>query len=218
MSKLDEWKCATDSAMHFNDLLMRLRMLGLPMVITIIGVGMFVLGEGNSITFYEGLVDIVGLIIGLVIFIFVLVSRFREDWKPNHNFPVPLYRWEFVCWILVPFTIIVYFSLAVVFDIFLDKGFYTYKEYPIGALIILAGLALLSALYALDRFYYYKLLVGAINRATELEPQLGFKLTERISRSITQPQATRLITWFYWVPGFMTLVGFLIIIQVLELN
>ena len=40
---LEEWKVATENARHFNDLLMRLRTLGLPMVITIIGAGVALL-------------------------------------------------------------------------------------------------------------------------------------------------------------------------------
>ena len=43
---LEEWKVATENARHFNDLLMRLRTLGLPMVITIIGAGVALLGTG----------------------------------------------------------------------------------------------------------------------------------------------------------------------------
>ena len=68
---------------------------------------------------------------------------------------------------------------------------------------MLAGIVLLAALYALDRFYYFKLLVGAIRRTNELEesPELSFQLTRRTTQSISQPHAATLMTLFYCLPG-----------------
>ena len=212
---LEEWKVATENARHFNDLLMRLRTLGLPMVITIIGAGVALLGTGLELQLPRYVIDFAGIVFAVLVLLIFITSIIRKDWAKEHEFPVPLYGWERVAWGLVTLVFFGFFCAALIYDGFFFVGGLTdHKEYLAGVFVMLLGLVLLVALYSLDRFYYYKLLIGAIKRAGEIERQsnLSYHLTERTAESITQPNATRLITWFYWMPGFCTLMGSLILL------
>lgn len=51
--KLEEWKVAMENARHFNDLLIRLKMLGMPMVVTIAVAGIASMGLGNIMTLWK---------------------------------------------------------------------------------------------------------------------------------------------------------------------
>ena len=119
-------------------------------------------------------------------------------------------------WILIPSVILLFFGWGLVWDFLPSSTYWTPKSYPTGVVIIFMGLALLAAVYVLDRFYYYKLLVGAVHRCRELELQHEFQLTSRISQSVSQHHATRLITWFYFLPGFITMIGAFAIMRWLE--
>lgn len=213
----EEYKIASANAVHFNDLLLRLRMLGLPSTMTIVGAGTVLLGSKLYISLTTGILNVVGLSVGIILAIVMLLLFIRKDWRPDHPFPVPLYWEERISWMLVPLTIIGSFTWALIRDCS-AIGFATEKNYPLGAFVILIGIGLMASLYALDRFYYYKLLLGAVHRTVELEKVLSFHLSERISESIDQINATRLITWFYWVPGFFGLCASLVIIQLVQFN
>ena len=78
----------------------------------------------------------------------------------------------------------------------------TYSLMPIA---ILAAVVLLASLYIMDRFYYYKLLIGAVNRLAELEEGLGFEITARTSHFIPSEYATSIVTFFYCLPGIVLL-------------
>lgn len=209
---LEEYKIASENSRHFNDLLMRLRMLGLPSTMTIIGAGTVLLGSKLYIALPTGWVNSVGLFFGCALAAAMIGLFFRRDWKPDHQFPIPLYKLERATWALIFGTILLFFGWALIRDCS-TIGFNTEKIYPIGAFVMLVGLGLMASLYALDRFYYYPLLVGAVTRATELEHTLSFHLAERTSESIRQPNATRLITWFYAVPGYVGLLATLVIFR-----
>lgn len=83
-------------------------------------------------------------------------------------------------------------------------------DYPITPAVLSGALLLLIALYFTDRFYYYKLLVGAISRATELEEGLEFKVTARTTDFIPRREATNLVTLFYGIPAIILLIATLI--------
>ena len=58
--------------------------------------------------------------------------------------------------------------------------------------VLLFELGILGALYLLDRFYYYKLLLGAVNRARDLEEVLGFRLSTAIT-DLTSPRQSAVV-------------------------
>jgi hypothetical protein len=66
---------------------------------------------------------------------------------------------------------------------------------------MLFALSLLLGLYGIDRCYYYKLLIGAVKRADELERKLGFSLTRSISTMTPLKHSKNFITTMYWLPA-----------------
>jgi len=59
--------------------------------------------------------------------------------------------------------------------------------------------------------YYYRLLMGAVNRADELEKKLGFSLTSSISKETPGTHAMTLITTMYWLPALGALVAVVVL-------
>ena len=76
---------------------------------------------------------------------------------------------------------------------------------------MLFALSLLLGLYGIDRCYYYKLLIGAVKRADELERNLGFSLTRTISTMTPLKHSKNFITTMYWLPAL----GALMVVVVL---
>ncbi|MGB2813747.1 MAG: hypothetical protein WBC50_04240 [Dehalococcoidales bacterium] len=220
MSALDEWKVATENARHFNDLLMRIRTLGLSMVITIIAAGAILLGTGLNFPITRLYIHIAGLLISLGLLIFYITSLLRKDWSNKNEFPAPLYLSERIMWGVIVLTVLGLFFGAFINDCFFAKCLNDGREYPVGVFVILAGLGLLTAIYAMDRFYYYKLLIGTIVRASELEelPTLSFRLTKKINDSIPQNKASRLITFFYAIPGICALIVALFLLLFVDIT
>jgi hypothetical protein len=82
---------------------------------------------------------------------------------------------------------------------------------PVVIGIVLFALSLLLGLYGMDRFYYDKLLMGAVNRARHLEKQLGFTLTHTIRKTIPPQHARTLITTMYWLPALSAIVAIMVL-------
>jgi hypothetical protein len=112
--KLEEWKVATNEAMHFNDLLMKNRQMGFTVILAILWGSTMVPANSKFIT-----------------------------------------------------------------------------------IVIAAVFAISIAI--LDLAYYFRLLLGAVERAEELEKELGFGLTQKISQKVTKLSAWIYLYLFYGI-------------------
>jgi hypothetical protein len=77
----------------------------------------------------------------------------------------------------------------------------------LAAIVMFFGLLLLFSLFVLDYFYYYRMLLAAVERAEEIEAEsrrpgspIRFDLTGPISRKVTPARATVVLWIFYGVP------------------
>lgn len=93
----------------------------------------------------------------------------------------------------------------------------------IAAPVILFGLVLLLAIYMLDHKYYYKMLLGAVERGYEFDQKFkdevfyqGFHLfgmSEKIRDHIGKPgKSETLLRWFYGIIGIVGILYFIIIL------
>ena len=78
--------------------------------------------------------------------------------------------------------------------------------------IILLGLGMLIGIFFLDYFYYFKLLLGAVERGKEIDHDYkdkdGFKIfgmTTLISEKMGNPDTTKYFIWFFY--GIICLIG-----------
>jgi hypothetical protein len=207
-----EWQAVIDVTKHFNDLLMRLRSFGLPVVGTVAGAGL-TLGLNNkfgNIPDWSSAAFVGANAVGVTLLVpFLLIVR---GWARKGQ--VRLTPSEIAMWTSVPVLALamaggyVYLCLSGAIDL-KDK-----HSLNAGPLILFFALSVLVVLYALDRFYYFKLLMGAVNRAETLERELGYTMTRTISEFIEPQHAASIITLMYYVPGIagylalMLLVGF----------
>lgn len=111
--------------------------------------------------------------------------------------------WTIFVLIISIFTAVNIYNLASSKESFTFSNTATYSLAPIGLIV---AVILLIALYAMDRFYYYKLLIGAVSRLVVLEKSLGFKITDTTSEFMPRKYATNLITFFYSLPGIILLI------------
>jgi hypothetical protein len=77
----------------------------------------------------------------------------------------------------------------------------------LAAVVMFFGLLLLFSLFVLDYFYYYRMLLAAVERTEDLEAEsqrpgapIAFDLTRPISRKVTRARATIVLWVFYGVP------------------
>jgi uncharacterized membrane protein len=217
---LNEWKVAMENARHFNDLLIRFRMLGLPMVTTLsvaaIASGQFV----TEIEMWKWVIPVIALCISisaLTALSWHTIQKLRFSYKKAENKkeheikqepPLPIYWFEFILWAIFVLIISI-FSAVNIYDLVSSKeslafsNTATYSLVPIGLIV---AVVLLIALYTMDRFYYYKLLIGAVSRLVVLEKSLGFKITDTTSEFVPRKYATNIITFFYSLPGIVLLI------------
>jgi len=132
----------------------------------------------------------------------------KKEHEIKQEPPLPIYWFEFFLWAI--FVLIISIFAAVnIHDLASSKeslafsNTATYSLVPIGLIV---AVVLLIALYAMDRFYYYKLLIGAVSRLVVLEKSLGFKITDTTSEFMPRKYATNLITFYYSLPGIILLV------------
>jgi hypothetical protein len=215
--RLDEWKVAMENARHFNDLLMRLRMLGLPMVITLSVVGIASMQFISKIEIGKCVIPLILLstaIVGLIALIWHTIQKRRpskskegktEESNEQQKQLFPIYWLEFVLW-LIFVGVASYFSVTSLYNLIISKEpWLNPTNYSLMPVTLLAAVVLLTSLYILDRFYYYKLLIGAVRRLTELEEELGFEITARTSQVIPPKYSTNIVTLFYCLPGIILL-------------
>jgi len=77
----------------------------------------------------------------------------------------------------------------------------------LAGVVMFFGLLLLFSLFVLDYFYYYRMLIAAVERTEELEAEsrrpgtpIAFDLTGPISRKVSRTRATLVLWVFYGVP------------------
>lgn len=205
-----EWLAVTTITQHFNDLLMRLRAFGLPLVGTIAGAG-FTLGlnsEFARLSDWTAAVFVTAnaaLLVAIVPFLLWV-----RGWGSKGA--EPLNGTERLMW-WIPVAVAVAMAVAFWTLVCADRIDLTAKHtYKAGPLILFFALAVLVVFYALDRFYYFKLLLGAIARATELEKQLGFRTTATVSQYVLPQHAASIVTLLYFLPGIAGYVALLILV------
>ena len=185
-----EWEKAEDVAMHFNDLLMRIRTFALPFIATAIGAGAALGAEADlQIEISWGILASLSASAAVVFFLFawtVYVAR-----PPNLRLRV---TWlEVVGFILIVLTFAVWAGMI---------GVRQPDSFLFSAPVLTFGGLLLFSIYLLDRFYYTALLIGAVNRAEKIETSLGnrINLSHEISFAAPHWTYTILPTALYLIP------------------
>lgn len=221
---LEEWKTSMENARHFNDLLIRFRMLGLSMVITLSVAGIAAGGVISEIQLWKWSMPIIASIfavIGLVTILWHTIQKLVYFHKMKINpkevdekkeAPLPLLIFELITWIifLIPLC---WFSISNIYGLINIKETFSFSnvaEYSLTPIALFAAIILLLSLYMMDRFYYYKLLLGAVSRLIVLEKSLEFEITECTSKFIPRNYATMLVSLFYCLPGITLLIIFCI--------
>lgn len=88
-------------------------------------------------------------------------------------------------------------------------------QVPVGIIVLVIGLVFLFAQFLLDRFYYFRLLLGAVNFTRSLDKKykdaqlLG--LTESITKSMPQWQASLILFIYYLIPFILGILAIYII-------
>jgi len=131
-----EWKTTIDTQMHFNEMIIRMRTLGVTAVVTVFGAAAFAIGQ----------------------------------------YPERFYR-------------------------LLGERFHVSEG------VIFFGLVLLVAIFIIDFFYYYRLLLGAVKRSYDIDDTFQhlryfgglhpFGMSRLISRAVGSGRTKRLILVFY---------------------
>jgi len=92
------------------------------------------------------------------------------------------------------------------------------SQYHVSAAIILFGICLLLVIFSMDIFYYYRLLLGAVERGEQIDRAFQkrniegttlFGMTTLISNKVSKCRATFLIVIFYLIPfaiGILSLI------------
>lgn len=221
---LEEWKVSMENARHFNDLLIRFRMLGLSMVITLSVAGIAAGGVISKIELWKWSMPIIAsifAIIGLIAIFWHTIQKLvyfhkmkinPKEVEEKQEAPLPLLIFEIITWIifLIPLC---WFSVSNIYGLIDSKEVFSFSniaEYSLTPIALFAAVILLLALYMMDRFYYYKLLIGAVSRLIVLEKSLEFEITECTSKFMPRKYATNLVTLFYCLPGVTLLIIFCI--------
>ncbi|MFC1971261.1 hypothetical protein ACFLV0_04985 [Chloroflexota bacterium] len=219
---LEEWKVAMDNARHFNDLLIRFRMLGLPMVITLSVAGIAAARLVDNIELWKWAIPLLSTafsLLGIASITWHTTSKLKMQRKQriqkkkheeSQNSPLLFSVFELLSWIIFVSVITSYsvISLTTLVKSGESISFLNVSNVSLTPLAIIAAVVLLVSLYSMDRFYYYELLIGAVSRLIALESSLKYNITETTSRFIPREHATNLITFFYGLPGITLLTAF----------
>jgi hypothetical protein len=194
--QLKIWTKIIDTQMHFNEMLIRMRTIGLSIVITIIGAGVVTQRPGGNDTHFE-----VGIGTFLILFALVnlLCGYLLKQGMHNHSFLKSTSHTE------KNSLLFVYFIPWFVWLYFIFKFCSSHLQYvsiPIGVFISSGGLLLLISLYLLDRFYYYELLLGAVEQGHKIESKHEqFSLTNPLSERVTKFESSKIVTVYYMLPA-----------------
>jgi len=93
-------------------------------------------------------------------------------------------------------------------------------KFHVAAPIVSFGLAMLAGLFGLDYFYYYKMLIGSVERGYELdktfatlgEPKV-LGMTTLIRDSVGKPGRAKRYLWFFY--GLVFFVGAIFLVSIL---
>jgi len=218
--QLEEWKTTMENARHFNDLLIRFRMLGLPMVITLAVAGIAFSNIIQKISLWVWGVPCIALIIALLLsiaFIMHTIQKIkgvcsvdkeqRKGLEEKQKPPLPFYWIEMLVWLMF-ISLFWWFSIGNIVNLVKGGSSISFDNVSLFSPItitVFSSVVLLMALYFMDRFYYYKLLLGAVSRLLALEECLKFEVTVTTSKFIPGKYATNLVTTFYGLPGLILL-------------
>ena len=136
-----------------------------------------------------------------------MIKREHSNWTPLWGQVIPIYWFEFILWAIFVLIISI-FAVVNILDLASSKeslSFSNTANYSLVTIGLIVAVVLLIALYAMDRFYYYKLLISTVSRLVVLEKSLGFKITDTTSKFMPGKYATNLITFFYSLPGIVLL-------------
>ncbi len=111
---------------------------------------------------------------------------------------VELLTWGFLLAVLLSFGLVGVVGMGLAGE---SLALSNTSECSLAPAVLMVACMLLCGLYFLDRFYYYKLLLGAVSRAAELERALGFQLTTRTVAFMPRQRATVLLSLFYGIPA-----------------
>lgn len=204
--QLEEWRVAREYARHFDDLLLRLRTFGIPIVVTILGAGIAfgtqVKSDQIPISYFTFGILFTFLLPVLVLALLLIPSS-SESASSNSNDLNTKATWfeAILGFIWVAFPVVVYLITLSNEGTSVFFGNSRHVTFPATIAITIFALALLVGLYGLDRFYYFRLLIGAVNRSKTLEVKLGFELGTEIARSTVHDVSKNVITLLYFLPA-----------------
>ena len=208
---LEEWKAALENARSFNTLLLQLRGFGIPIVITIMGGGVAFASKIDIPTIPVKYYSFVLIVIAVVLFCTMAAIYRAAKGKTDETKIAALTKteiWEGIILGLVPISGLG-ISLGFYYRDFFNNAFVVSSPGVVGT--ILFALSLLLGLYGIDRCYYYKLLMGAVKRASKLESDLRFSLTKTISDVTPLEHSKNFITTMYWLPALGALMAVVIL-------
>ncbi|NHZ86144.1 MAG: hypothetical protein GWP19_09710 [Planctomycetia bacterium] len=196
------WTKIISTQMHFNEMLIKLRTIGLSIVVTIWGASIYLFLDNTGKTEHYFQIPPY-LFLGLYFILWFGISHFvirgvRNLKKQGTTSKTEIMMQRTI--IVLPFLLWIYFVWAILND--LINQVYV----PNGVVIALAGFLLLVCLYLLDRFYYFELLVGAVKRGEKIEKNYkGLNLSTQLSKRVKLRSAGKYVTLYYTIPGLMGL-------------
>jgi hypothetical protein len=208
---LQEWHAALETARHFNDLLIRLRGIALPVTLS---AAAFAAGADLSTTWsgvrVEWLISAFG--VGFVALALMLTVAFwqhrRGDPGRGEDLSADPLTLEWMIYGLVALGPGVAACILVARR---DAGDVAAPDLPVEIPLLAFAMVVATLVYLLDRYYYFRLLIGAAGRAEDIEKTLGFRLTSTVTTTTPSAPARLLITLLYVVPvmcGMAVLVVF----------
>jgi nitrate reductase gamma subunit len=92
------------------------------------------------------------------------------------------------------------------------------SQFHVSAAIILFGISLLAGIFCMDYFYYYRLLLGAVERGEEIDKAYQgytvgttrlFGMTTLISKKVSKRRAIICLVIFYGMPLVVGILSFI---------
>lgn len=166
---------------------MRIRTFALPLIATVVGAGAAVFHtKGPLLPVPWEATESIALILGLL---FVVAVRMAIRLPRSERLQAQREE-RFFLWLL-PIS----FAIGAAIIVWQQPGSFSFP-----VLVLISGAMVLFLIYLLDRFYYTALLLAAVIRAEEIEVELDFKLTRKITEMVESPTYTLLPALVYLVP------------------
>lgn len=202
---------------HFNDLLMKLRGLALPLVV----------GAGGVVTSAKlnGELPLVPLWVLVLIPLALGVSGLLAVGLAAHHTPAgtsggPSASAHSLEWdgYRLAASMPLLTAVGMIGWAICVNGHSSAARVRVPLQIPLVFLAVLTAVtvYLLDRYYYFRLLIGAVLRAEALEHELGFGLTSSITEATPDIPSRLVVTALYGVPIIVGLLGLMLALIVIS--